>query len=326
MSEKMKNESIMVTVFCAAYNHEKYIRNTLDGFVMQKTEFPFEVIIHDDASTDDTAKIIREYVDKYPKIIKAILQTENQYSRGGRISDRFVLPIAQGKYYALCEGDDYWIDENKLQMQVDFLEEHPEYSACVHNTMVLNSQNNKEIGVLGGNDNDISMANLIDWENYDRFHTSSILCRMDLRKNRPAQMVCGSVGDYPFSLYLRSKGKIHRIPEVMSVYRIFSESSWSANVSRKKVISDNEKIINMLRYFDDYTNKKYNEYIEKRIKEIHLRNAELEGNYKYIKRDLKSIYRTKPLKYKFKIFILEYFPWIMTIKRKILKKGNPLQD
>ena len=328
----MKKEPMMVTVFCAAYNHEKYIRDTLDGFVAQKTNFPFEVIVHDDASTDNTAKIIKEYADKYPKIIKAIFQTENQYTRGGRISDRFVLPIAHGKYYALCEGDDYWIDENKLQMQVDFLESHPEYSACVHNTKVLNCQNNKEEGIkpkenwTEPNDTEVSFETLIDWENCNRFHTSSVVCKMELRKSRPPETVCGSVGDYPFSLYLCSKGKIHRIPQVMSVYRSFSESSWSANVSRKKVISDNEKIINMLRYFDDATEKKYNDCIVKRIMEISLRNAELEGNYKYIKRDLKALYESKPLKYKLKIFILEYFPWLMTIKRKILKKGNALQD
>ena len=117
----------LVSICCAAYNHEPYIRQCLDGFVMQRTTFPFEVLIHDDASTDKTADIIREYEKKYPDIIKPIYQKENQYSKGGKISLRFNIPRAKGKYIAFCEGDDYWIDPLKLQKQVDFLEANPDY-------------------------------------------------------------------------------------------------------------------------------------------------------------------------------------------------------
>lgn len=98
---------------------------------MQKTTFPFEILIHDDASPDGTADIIREYEKKYPLLIKPIYQTENQYSQGKTsVSATWNFPSAKGKYIALCEGDDYWIDENKLQMQADFLEKNPEYGMC----------------------------------------------------------------------------------------------------------------------------------------------------------------------------------------------------
>ena len=120
----------LVSICCVTYNHEPYIRQCLDGFMMQKTDFPFEVIIHDDASTDGTADIIREYEARYPGIIKPIYQKENQYSKGVGISETYVYPRAQGKYIAICEGDDYWIDPYKLQKQVDFLEGHSEYSMC----------------------------------------------------------------------------------------------------------------------------------------------------------------------------------------------------
>src|SRR5690606_1543694 len=101
----------LVSVSCITYNHSSYIRQCLDGFVMQKCDFAFEVLIHDDASTDDTQEIIKEYQAKYPEIIKAVLQKENQYSKGIRgISPRFNFPRAQGKYIAMCEGDDYWTD------------------------------------------------------------------------------------------------------------------------------------------------------------------------------------------------------------------------
>ncbi|MFK2238497.1 glycosyltransferase family 2 protein [Bacteroides fragilis] len=105
----------LVSIFCITYNHSSYIRQCLDGFLIQKTNFPFEVLIHDDASTDDTAGIIKEYEAKYPDIIKPIYQVENQYSKGLDINIVYNLPRARGKYIAMCEGDDYWIDPLKLQ-------------------------------------------------------------------------------------------------------------------------------------------------------------------------------------------------------------------
>jgi glycosyltransferase involved in cell wall biosynthesis len=120
-----------VSICCLTYNHEPFIRQCLDGFIMQKTDFPIEVLIHDDASTDGTADIIREYEKKYPEIIKPIFQTENKYSKGIKISQTYNYPRAQGKYIALCEGDDYWTDPYKLQKQVDILENNNNI-ACVY--------------------------------------------------------------------------------------------------------------------------------------------------------------------------------------------------
>ena len=132
--QNWNSEIPLVSICCITYNHEPYIVQTLDGFLMQKTSFPFEVLVHDDASTDRTTDIIREYEKKFPKIIKPIYQKENQYSKGNRaILASFIYPRAKGKYIALCEGDDYWIDENKLQIQVDFLESNTEYGMCYTN-------------------------------------------------------------------------------------------------------------------------------------------------------------------------------------------------
>lgn len=127
----------LVSVCCLTYNHENYIRECLDSFIMQKTNFAFEVLIHDDASTDKTADIIREYEVKYPNIIKPIYQTENQYSKGVKPTFEFNFPRAQGKYIAMCEGDDYWTDPLKLQKQIDFLEAHPDYVLSCHNYKIL---------------------------------------------------------------------------------------------------------------------------------------------------------------------------------------------
>lgn len=121
----------MVKIQCLVYNHERYLRQCLDGFVMQQTNFRFQAIVHDDASTDKSAEIIKEYADKYPDIIMPIFQTENQYSKKDGSLRRIMYEACKGsKYIAMCEGDDYWIDPLKLQKQVDFLEANPEYVVC----------------------------------------------------------------------------------------------------------------------------------------------------------------------------------------------------
>ena len=119
MLKTEKNEDVImndvkVTVFCLAYNHEKYIKKALDGFVMQKTNFKFEVLVHDDASADNTPNIIAEYAEKYPDIIIPILQKENQFSKHIPIAKTYFYPIMRGKYIAICEGDDFWTDEYKF--------------------------------------------------------------------------------------------------------------------------------------------------------------------------------------------------------------------
>ena len=136
-----------VSVICTVYNHEKYIRDTLNGFLIQQTAFPFEVLVHDDASTDNTTTIIREYAHKYPNIIIPIIQTENQYSKGNNWGHpKTINPHIRGKYVALCEGDDYWTDSNKLQKQISYMEANPDCSMTFH---TVNYEVN---GKVSGND------------------------------------------------------------------------------------------------------------------------------------------------------------------------------
>lgn len=127
----------MVSISTITYNHAPYIHQCLDGMLMQKCNFNFEILIHDDASTDGTESIIREYERIYPEIIKPIYEKENQWIKGRRGSITFNFPRARGKYIALCEGDDYWTDPLKLQKQVDFLENHPEYVLTFHDARIV---------------------------------------------------------------------------------------------------------------------------------------------------------------------------------------------
>ena len=127
----------LVTIICTVYNHEKYIKETLNGFLLQRTSFPFDIIVHDDASTDGTAAIIREYAEKYPGIIKPIFETENQFSKHDGSLGKIMKEACKSKYIAMCEGDDFWTDPYKLQKQVEFMEAHPQCSLCCSDAKIL---------------------------------------------------------------------------------------------------------------------------------------------------------------------------------------------
>ena len=137
-----KKSLVEVSVLCITYNHEEYIRTALESLINQKTSFRYEVIVHDDASTDGTASIVREYADKYPDLIKPVLQSNNQYSKGVDIIRTCILNYAEGKYIAFCEGDDCWIDENKLEKQYLLMEKTPSVDICSHASLVKDFETN----------------------------------------------------------------------------------------------------------------------------------------------------------------------------------------
>ncbi len=132
----------VVSILCATFNHFPLIRDALNGFLMQETSFPFNIVIHDDASSDGTADVLREYEKRFPRIIQVIIQSTNLYSQGLR-RDKFVKPYCKGRYIAWCEGDDYWLDPKKLQIQVGFLEENPDFVMSGHDAVVVD-----EFGVV----------------------------------------------------------------------------------------------------------------------------------------------------------------------------------
>lgn len=212
-----------VSILCTAYNHEKYIADALESFVTQKTDFPFEVLVSDDASTDKTADIIRDYAARYPDIIRPFLFEENQYQQDISIYDNYFHPAMRGEYVALCEGDDYWIDPQKLQLQVEFLDAHPDYSACVHNTIFRNCQTGEEkIRYAQSGDRDIGFEQLIVGDN-NEYQTSSLMYRRQYAFDKPDYFLAAEgYGDYPRSIMLCLAGKIRFINRVMSVYRLYS--------------------------------------------------------------------------------------------------------
>ncbi len=142
------SEAPIVSICCSTYNHEKFICEALDGFLIQKCNFPVEILIHEDCSTDNTAAIIKEYQQKYPHLIKPVFQKENQYSKGIKPFTHLLYPRARGKYIALCEGDDYWTDPYKLQKQVDVLEASQEYMFCLGGYKIIYQNKQESINVI----------------------------------------------------------------------------------------------------------------------------------------------------------------------------------
>ena len=211
----LSNENVVVTIRCMAYNHEPYIRQCLEGFVMQKTNFRFEAIVHDDASTDGTATIIREYAEKYPDIIKPIFETENQYSKHDGALKRIMDEHTHGKYVAYCEGDDYWIDPFKLQKQVDFLERNPEYSMCFHNAKIENETGTPFLQI------EVEGREYLCQELYDDWivPTASIVVKRIavLGKGMSPKLLNG---DIFVVLSAFTVGKVWGISDTMSVYRV----------------------------------------------------------------------------------------------------------
>lgn len=262
----MCNREIKVSVICLAYNHEKYIRETLEGFIFQKTNFAFEVIIHDDASTDSTAAIIREYVKKYPDIIIPIFQSENQYSQKTPIMRTYIKPLLRGKYIALCEGDDYWTDDKKLQKQFEIMENNAECSMCTHTILQINedgTSTSKYRPSIHIDEGSIDTQSFLNIRRIYPFQTASYFMRSELWFsmicNPPAFMEAVDVGDEPMLLYMAAHGDIYYIAECMSVYRVLSVGSWSAKnkYNSEKRILRAEKTYKMMCLYNEYTNNKY---------------------------------------------------------------------
>ena len=224
----------LVSVRCITYNHEPYIAQALEGFLMQKTNFPFEVIVHDDASADRTAEIIREYEVRFPKIIKPIYETENQYSKRDDSLGRIMDAACKGKYIAFCEGDDYWTDENKLQMQVDFLEGNPEYGLCYTRARQFIQKKRTFSKTLFGK----PVADFNDLlQNGNRIPTLTVMLRKSLyeryREEIHPENKGWLMGDYPTWLYVAHESKVKFLDSVTSVYRVLDESASHTNSAEK---------------------------------------------------------------------------------------------
>lgn len=270
----------LVSICTLAYNHEPYIRQCLEGFMIQKCNFKFEVLIHDDASTDGTAGIIREYEEKYPEIIKPIYQKENQYSQGIFIGVNFQYPRVLGKYIALCEGDDYWTDPLKLQKQVDFLEANSEYGMCYTQCKRFNQELNKfEKNNWGG-----PFESFSEFWKQNCVPTLTVVYRKDLCMKYVEDVLASNhnwkMGDYPMWLWFSHKSKIKFINEVTGIYRVLEHSA-THNESLEKNLEFMMSLWDIKEYFNEkFSLNKNKQFFERNRWFMYLRTYSLYANFK----------------------------------------------
>lgn len=252
----------LVTVICITFNQALYVRDMMDGLLRQNTNFDVEYIIHDDASTDGTQQILREYEETYPGVFRMIYQKENQWSKGVKITQKLLVPLIRGKYVAFCEGDDFWIDSNKLQEQADFLETHPDYSCVAHNAL----QYNVKTGALVPF-NTCEKSRTVKWyEIIDRkfpyLATASKMHRKDAFILEDFFLESGEIGDVCTDYNALSKGKIYYIDKIMSVYRFHSLGSYSDRIDDvEHSLRQRAKFYYFLSRYNEYTRNQYKFYI-----------------------------------------------------------------
>lgn len=318
MTAELTSESIMVSIICLAFNHEKFIRDALEGFVNQKTDFAYEVLIHDDASQDGTADIIREYEKKYPDIIKPIYQTVNQYSQGVLICDEVLFPKARGKYIAMCEGDDYWTDCGKLQKQVDILEKNPQYSACTHCVSMVDYRSGEE-NVINPTDQDyiFGVSDLILWRD-KKYHTSSLMLRKEFFVV-PSELRMRKVGDYPRAVYCALNGQVYYMRDIMAKYRYFTPGSWS---SRNE--GENERIkqnlldrIDFLERLNKYCKGKFRDEILYASRQNECKLCQCNNDYRTVVRQYKDLIMDLDSNERRRIYLRAYFPVCFRVGHKI---------
>lgn len=227
----VKNLDILVSISCITYNHKSYVKNCFDGFLLQKTNFNYEILVHDDASTDGTVEIIHDYERKYPQLFNVIYQKHNQYSRGIRGLHRtFNFNRSKGKYIAVCDGDDYWTDPLKLQKQVDFLEQNKKFSFTFHAVNVKNELAGIKYSYPKPPNSILGFKQIM---NNHYIPTCSLLFNKSfLPVPMPEFLNNCSMADIPLELLLASKGDIFYIDERMGIYRR-NKDSLTSKVSQR---------------------------------------------------------------------------------------------
>lgn len=322
----------LVSICCITYNHEKYISEAIESFLMQEADFPIEIIIHDDASTDRTPEIIQQYEKKYPDIIKPIYQKENQFSKGKKITFECVFPNVIGKYVALCEGDDYWNDKNKLQKQVNFMEDNEDYSMCFHAVKVVDVAGNPLGRYLGPYRKGSKSYRLKDNVQGGFVHVSSVMMRFNLiKEGMPEWAIKARHGDYALALFLSARGKTFFIDEVMSSHRLGVENSvmtkLQQNYSVDSEIEYHNQRIMTLEEADKFYNYEFTNQIDSIKKISEFKILLLKNKYtELINKKYMSFLKEKGFAWTIKFILLTKFRTIALNLAKIKGKLTVLLD
>ena len=245
------NEDILVSVAMITYNHEKFIAQAIEGIVMQQTTFSFELIIGEDCSTDNTRQVCIEYQSRYPDKIRLFLPEKNV---GAGKNSSTVLDMCKGKYIAVCEGDDYWVDHYKLQKQVDFLEKHPDYSICAGNFLLL-SEGEKTLRHFTWHDDKnalkrYSKGSVVTLDNYLYPYLLQALTVCFKREYLAGlSKIKDSTYDDVLWAVLLTRGNGYVFPDIFGVYRRHPGGIWSGKNKKQKMLMDASHFEELQQYF-----------------------------------------------------------------------------
>lgn len=263
------NSIVLASIRCITYNQIDYIRQCLESLVCQQTTFKYEIIVHDDASTDGTTEIVKEYATRYPNLITPIIQTENQYSKHDGSIGRTLEAATNStvKYVAYCEGDDFWMDPQRLQKQVDFLETHPNHSMVFNAVQYLYPDGRVE--VIRRYDKTTEECPVADFilGGGGFIKVNSIVYRKELRYDYPEWAKNSPVGDSPFFLVMAIRGKVAYIDDLGSCYRVSAKGSWTTQMAKrtfKQRYRDMKDNIAYWNAFDEWSERKYHKYVRKK--------------------------------------------------------------
>jgi len=287
----------VISICCTTYNHESHLKETIQSFLMQETSFPFEIVIHDDASTDKTPQIILEYQKKYPSIIKVLFQSENQYKINGHLPFFNTWNAAQGKYIALCEGDDYWIDNQKLTKQLKLMVKL-DTDICFTNAFLEYTDGERKKRFSGSSQGErICISDIIKGGG-GSMPTASILIKSSILKVLPDWFSKAPVGDFFLQILGSERNGAAYLDDATSVYRVAISGSWSSRRSKTPKIKieseaeSYESILNGLRSEKilsediDYALSKELYYLSAmsiKIREFGLANILIRRSWKYYK-------------------------------------------
>lgn len=259
-----KEKEILVSIWCLTYNHGAYIREALDSMVSQITDYAYEIVIFDDASTDNTVDIIREYAEKKPELFHVFLAKTNIYKHPCRweIVNNLKSKFLTGRYVAFCEGDDFWISPHKIQMQVEYMEMNPTCSLTVHDGIRLDCMKNTRTRMIGILEDHNMSADEIILKKRGMLPTASMVIRKEFLILEGFWGQCG-VGDWPLQIQAFLKGEVHYFGQCMSCYRYMHEGSWSVEIttSSNKLLFHCAQMNLFLNQLNEYTKYKYEKYI-----------------------------------------------------------------
>ena len=272
-------ENPLISILMITFNQEKFIAQAIESALMQHANFKYEIVIGEDCSTDRTRDIVLEYQEKYADRIKLLLQSENVGMHKNFVDTYYAC---KGKYIALLEGDDYWTDPNKLQKQVDFLENNPDFAICFHNMWIIDEDKPHLIRESNIKQKEITDINTLARGNY--IYTASCVFRNNFIILPDWFYQC-PVGDYPLHLLNAQYGKIKFINEIMGVYRVHKGGVWE-NTNLSYRLEKWAEMIEILKSkFDSKVNEILNNSLHKSYFELagyYLKNGNFEKNKFYL--------------------------------------------